>query len=65
MLHDAALGRPERHPQATGLRHKAAQPQPKRKVGQTSVCGGLQAASCGAEAPRGLKPAPQYLGHVL
>jgi ATP-dependent exoDNAse (exonuclease V) beta subunit len=27
-------------------------------VGQTSVCGGLQATSCGAEAPRRLKPAP-------
>jgi hypothetical protein len=28
-------------------------------VGQTSVCGGLQPAPGGAEAPRRLKPAPQ------
>jgi Zinc carboxypeptidase len=27
-------------------------------VGQTLVCGGLQSALCGAEAPRRLKPAP-------
>jgi hypothetical protein len=51
---EAGLTTPRRLPACPTQQHGCDQIW----VGQTSVCGGLQIASCGAEAPRRLKPAP-------